>query len=215
MKDRKKIQVLLILSVFSAGILLISNIVACKLWDFFGIPVDGGIAIFPLTYIIGDLMVELYGKKLANYVIYIGFGLNILAVLIFLLVGTLPPYAGWEGQGAYQTILGFTPRILVGSLTAYVVSGVVNNIIFEKIRKRTGEKKLWLRSLGSSVVSKIIDNVLFKTIAFLGLLSFSEFMSQLIFAFVASLVLEVLLTPLTYLLVARLKKYKFATGEKA
>lgn len=208
MKDIKKIKVLLFLTAFSAGILVISNIVAVKLWDFFGIPVDGGIAIFPLTYIIGDLVVELYGKKLANYTIYVGFFINIIAVLVFLLVGALPVYEGWGDQAAYDAILGFTPRIVAGSLIAYLVSSMVNNAMFEKIRKKTGDKKLWLRALGSSVVAKLVDNVLFKTIAFFGVLSFSEFCWQLGFAYVASLVLEIIMTPLTYLLVGKLKKYE-------
>jgi uncharacterized integral membrane protein (TIGR00697 family) len=207
MKDIKKLKVALALTAFSASILVISNIVAVKLWDFCGIAVDGGIAIFPLTYIIGDLVVELYGKKLANYVIGVGFVLNILAVLVFVLVGMLPPFADWGDQEAYQAILGFTPRIVAGSLIAYVFSGMVNNFFFEKIRKKTGEKHLYIRSLGSSAIAKVVDNVLFKTIAFLGVLSFEDFMWQLGFAYVASLVLEIAMTPLTYLLVGKLKKY--------
>lgn len=210
---QEKLNVFLALAVISAGVLIISNIVAVKIWDFCGIPVDGGIAIFPLTYIIGDVVVELYGKKHANMVLYMGFILNILAVLIFLFVGNLPAYPGWENQDAWDKILGFAPRIVAGSLIAYIVSGLINNKIFVMIKKKTGEGKLWLRSIGSSAIAKIFDTVIFKTIAFLGVLTFPEFLEQLVFAYVASVFLEIILTPLTYFIVGRLKKYEFSDSK--
>ena len=208
MKDLKKIKIMLFLTALSASVLVISNIVAVKLWNFCGIAVDGGIAIFPLSYIIGDVVMELYGKKIGDHVVFIGFAINIMAVLVFLLVGALPEYPGWGGQESYNAILGFTPRIVIGSLAGYVTSGLVNNFVFSKIKKRTGEKYLFLRSLGSSMVAKVFDILLFDTIAFLGVLSFSEFCSQVAFAYGAGIVLEILLTPLTYLVVKVLRKYE-------
>lgn len=208
MKDLKKIKIMLFLTALSASVLVISNIVAVKLWDFCGIAVDGGIAIFPLSYIIGDVVMELYGKKIGDHVVFVGFAINIMAVLVFLLVGALPEYPGWGGQESYNAILGFTPRIVIGSLAGYVTSGLVNNFVFAKIKKRTGEKYLFLRSLGSSMIAKVFDILLFDTIAFLGVLSFSEFCSQVAFAYGAGIVLEILLTPLTYLVVKALKKYE-------
>lgn len=208
MKDLKKIKIMLFLTALSASVLVISNIVAVKLWNFCGIAVDGGIAIFPLSYIIGDVVMELYGKKIGDHVVFVGFAINIMAVLVFLLVGALPEYPGWGGQESYNAILGFTPRIVIGSLAGYVTSGLVNNFVFTKIKKRTGEKYLFLRSLGSSMIAKVFDILLFDTIAFLGVLSFSEFCSQVAFAYGAGIVLEILLTPLTYLVVKALKKYE-------
>lgn len=208
MKDLKKIKIMLFLTALSASVLVISNIVAVKLWNFCGIAVDGGIAIFPLSYIIGDVVMELYGKKIGDHVVFVGFAINIMAVLVFLLVGALPEYPGWGGQESYNAILGFTPRIVIGSLAGYVTSGLVNNFVFAKIKKRTGEKYLFLRSLGSSMIAKVFDILLFDTIAFLGVLSFSEFCSQVAFAYGAGIVLEILLTPLTYLAVKALKKYE-------
>lgn len=199
---------MLFLTALSASVLVISNIVAVKLWNFCGIAVDGGIAIFPLSYIIGDVVMELYGKKIGDHVVFVGFAINIMAVLVFLLVGALPEYPGWGGQESYNAILGFTPRIVIGSLAGYVTSGLVNNFVFAKIKKRTGEKYLFLRSLGSSMIAKVFDILLFDTIAFLGVLSFSEFCSQVAFAYGAGIVLEILLTPLTYLVVKALKKYE-------
>lgn len=209
MKDVKKVKIMLFLAALSACVLVISNIAAVKLWNFFGIAVDGGIVLFPLSYIIGDLVVELYGKKLADYTVFIGFTINIVAVLTFIAVGALPEYPGWGGQDAYNMILGFTPRIVIGSLAGYLASGLVNNFVFEKIQKtKLGGKYLFVRTLGSSVIARVFDILLFDTIAFFGVLSFPEFVSQVAFAYAAGLVLEAILTPLTYLAVKGLKKYE-------
>lgn len=214
MKDSKSLRVLMLLTALSAGLLLVSNVVAVKLWDFFGVAVDGGIVIFPLTYIICGLVVELFGRSLANYVIYLGFFLSLIAVLVFLLVGILPEYPGWGEQSAYETILGFVPRIAAGSLLAYICSGLINNWLFVKIKQRTGEPKLWLRLLGSSAVAKIVDCLVFETVAFLGVLELADFAKQAIFAYIAGIVIETMLTPITYLIVKRLKKYGISNSKE-
>ena len=100
MKDIAKLKVMAALTAASVGVLIVSNIAAVKLWDFFGIPVDGGIIIFPLSYVINNLTSELYGRKMANRIVVIGLTMNILAVLVFLLVGILPSYSGWDGQAS-------------------------------------------------------------------------------------------------------------------
>lgn len=208
MKNAEKLKVLTIFAAISASVLIISNIAAVKLWDFFGIPVDGGILIFPISYIVGDLVVELYGRKMANNIIYTSLGMNILAVLVFLLVGILPAYAGWNGQSSYEMILGFTPRIIAGSLAAYLISGLINNFVFEKIKKKFGEKRIFVRFIGSSVVAKFFDSLIFETVAFLGVLSVPEFFAQAGFAYLASIILETLLAPISCAIAKRLKKYE-------
>ena len=171
---------------------------------------DGGIIVFPLTYVLGDLIMELYGKKIANYIIYVSLGINLLAVIIFLLVGLLPEYSGWGNQAAYNTILGFTPRLVAASLISYVTSRLLNNYVFEKIKKRTGEKKLWMRFIGSSLVARFADSLIFETVAFIGVLSFNEFLLQAGFAYVAGALLEVALIPVSYFVVKKLKKYEIS-----
>lgn len=207
MRDSKNLRVLMLITALSASFLLISNIVAVKLWDFFGIAVDGGIIVFPLTYILCDLAVELYGKKIANYIIYIGFFINIIAVLTFLIVGGLPEFPGWGKQDSYEAILGFMPRVAAGSLLAYLLSGLVNNWSFIKIKQHTGESKLWMRLLGSSAIAKIVDCLVFEMVAFFGVLELTDFAKQAAFSYIAGLTLEALLTPITYLIIKRLKKY--------
>lgn len=204
--SEKWTKALIYATALSSGILLISNLVATKLWDLFGVAVDGGIVIFPLSYILGDVIVEIFGQKSARNVIFAGFFLNILAVAIFMLVGILPPYAGWEGQEAYMQILGFVPRIVVGSLLAYIASQLLNNFVFEKIRAKTGKKHLFVRSIGSSLLARLVDSGIFETVAFFGVLSGKEFLAQAAFAYFAGMVFEVILTPLTYLVVGAAKR---------
>lgn len=119
-----KQKLLIYFSAILASTLLISNLSAVKLWNFFGIAVDGGIVLFPLTYILGDLIVEFYGKKIAKDVIFAGFTVNIIAVIAFYIVILLPPFDGWNMQEAFASVLGFTPRIILASLIAYVCSGL-------------------------------------------------------------------------------------------
>ena len=134
----KKTKVLIVFSSISAMTLLISNLAATKLWLLpgFNIAVDGGLLIFPLSYVVGDLVVEFYGERTANEVVWLSMILNLIAMLTFVVVGLLPPFPGWEGQEAYETILGFAPRVMLGSLAAYVASGLTNNYIFVKIKDR-------------------------------------------------------------------------------
>lgn len=134
----KKTKFLIVLASTSAMTLLISNLAATKLWLLPGIniAVDGGLLIFPLSYVIGDLIVEFYGERIANEVVWLSMVLNLIAMLTFVVVKFLPPFPGWEGQEAYETILGFAPRIMLGSLAAYVASGLTNNYAFAKIKRR-------------------------------------------------------------------------------
>ena len=195
------------LAALSAGLLFVSNLAAAKLWDFFGIAVDGGIVMFPLTYVLGDLIVEFYGEKRARTVVVAGLVLNVLAILSLTVVRLLPAYPGWEGQEAFAETLGFVPRIVIGSLTAYAASQLLNNYVFEKIRARTGKKRVLVRFLGSSVWAHFVDSAIFETVAFLGVLSFGEFLAQAGFAYVAGIGLEVALSPVTLLVVKGLSKY--------
>lgn len=208
-KEVISFEIGLLLSAFSVGILLISNISAVKIWDFFGIPVDGGILLFPLSYIVGDLIVEFYGEKISRNVTVAGFVVNILAILVFTVVRFLPAYSGWENQNAFDMIFGFEPRIVIGSLLAYFCSQMLNIFVFCRIKKNTDkkllEKKFFKRAVGSSLIAHLIDSLIFETVAFFGVLSFKEFLFQMLFAYFAGVVLEILLFPLTNVLAKKLR----------
>ncbi|MDO4759479.1 MAG: queuosine precursor transporter [Candidatus Saccharibacteria bacterium] len=212
--NERRLKTLIYLATLSAGVLLISNLAAVKLWDFAGVAVDGGIVVFPLSYILTDVIMEIFGRKVARSVIWAGFFLNLLAVIIFGVVGSLPAFVGWNGQEAFWEILGFVPRIVAGSLLAYVSSQLLNNLVFEKIKQRTGQKYLCVRTLGSSAVAHLLDVLIFETVAFMGVLAWSDFLKQAGFAYLAGMILEVILTPLTYIVVKFLKKYIEEMTEK-
>lgn len=132
---RNQVKLLIIFTALSAGTLLISNLSAVKLWDLAGIAVDGGLILFPLSYILGDLIVEFYGKEISRTVILSGFAINLIAALVFWIVIALPPYDGWNLQEAYAAVLGYSPRIILGSLAGYLTSNLLNNHLFVRMKK--------------------------------------------------------------------------------
>lgn len=193
-----KVKLLIYFSALSAGTLLLSNLAAIKLWDLAGIAVDGGLIIFPLTYIIGDLTVEFFGKKISKAIIFAGFLLNVIAVIVFYIVIGLPPFPGWGMQGSYASVLGFAPRIIAGSLTSYVCSNLFNNYVFVRMKESEGifHRSFIARALGSSAFAHIIDSGIFETIAFFGVLPFHDFLNQAVFACILGFLLEILLSPI-------------------
>ncbi len=196
--SEKRIRLLIYFSALSAGALLISNLSAIKLWNLGGIAVDGGIVLFPLTYILSDLTVELFGKSLSRTVIYAGFLINLIAVFVFYAVIALPAYPGWNMQEAYAAVLGFSPRIIFGSLAGYLSSNLLNNWLFIRMKNSDSafSHSFIARALGSSALAHIVDSGVFETVAFLGVLPFREFLMQAIFAYILGMGLELLLSPL-------------------
>lgn len=192
-----KERLLIYFTAISAGVLLISNLSAVKLWNLFGIAVDGGVVVFPLTYIVGDLIVEFYGKKVARHIIVAGFLVNIIAMVSFSIVIALPAYPGWDMQEAYARVLGFAPRIIIGSLTAYVCANLFNNYIFTRLKNGSGifAASFIARALGSSAFAHIADTLIFETIAFFGVLPWTQFLMQAGFAYVLGIGFEVVLAP--------------------
>jgi len=196
--SEKRIRLLIYFSALSAGALLISNLSAIKLWNLGGIAVDWGIVLFPLTYILSDLTVELFGKSLSRTVIYAGFLINLIAVFVFYAVIALPAYPGWNMQEAYAAVLGFSPRIIFWSLAGYLSSNLLNNWLFIRMKNSDSalSRSFIARALGSSALAHIVDSGVFETVAFLGVLPFREFLMQAVFAYILGMGLELLLSPL-------------------
>ncbi len=190
------------------GLLLISNIGATKLIEFGPIITDGGAFLFPLVYITGDVLSEVYGLKAARKAIYLGFALAVLAALTFWLVQISPPANGYENQDAFEAVLGFVPRIVLASICGYLVGQLVNAYILVKIKERTQEKALWLRLIGSTVVGEFADTVVFCTIAFYGIITGGEFLNYVIVGYLYKTLLEVVLLPITYRVIAAVKKHE-------
>jgi len=194
------------ISVFFVSVLLISNVASTKILDFGYFTFDGGTLLFPLSYIFGDILTEVYGYKRSRSVIWLGFFMALLMSVIFIIVGKLPPAADWGNQVAYDAILGLTPRIVIASLIAYFSGEFSNSFILAKMKIWTKGKMLWTRTIGSTLVGELVDSALFIMIAFLGVLPNSLIFTLIISNYIFKTAVEVLFTPITYKVVKFLKK---------
>ena len=188
------------------GLLLISNIGAVKLIEFGPIITDGGAFLFPLVYIAGDILSEVYGFKAARKAIFIGFAMSILAALTFWIVQISPPAEAWGNQEAFESVLGFVPRIVLASVAGYLVGQLLNAWVLVKIKERTQEKALWLRLLGSTAVGELADTIVFCTIAFYGVITGEEFLVYVAFGFAYKTLIEVVLLPVSYAVIGWVKR---------
>ena len=201
----------IIAAVFVA-LLLLSNISAVKLIEFGPLITDGGLFLFPLVYIVGDVLTEVYGFKAAKRVIYTGFAIGVLAAFTYYLVQIAPPAASWENQAAFESILGFVPQIVIASVLAFLAGQLLNSWVLVKVKAKTNEKKLWLRLISSTAVGQLADTVVFTMIASLGRLSFDEFLNYLVVGYLYKTLIEVLLLPITYRVIARVKAHEAMLG---
>jgi len=195
----------LILAVFAA-VLLISNLAATKLISFGPIITDGGAVLFPLVYIFGDILTEVYGYKYARRAIWTGFGVMLLAVFAFTIVRFMPAAADYHDQAAFEAVLGFFPRIVLASLLAYLVGEFLNSYVLAKLKVKTKGKKLWLRLIGSTVVGELFDTTVFGLVAFGGILGFTDMVIFILVGWGFKTAVEVVLLPVTYRVIAFLKK---------
>ncbi len=199
-----------IVAIFAAS-LLISNLAATKLIEFqlgdWGhIITDGGAILFPLVYILNDVLTEVYGYRYARRAIWTGFAVMILAVLAFTIVRYLPAAPDYHDQAAFAAVLGFFPRIVVASLAAYLVGEFLNAYVLAKLKIRTAGKQLWLRLIGSTVVGEFFDSLIFCLIAFGGIIGASDMVNYIAIGWLFKTSYEILVLPLTYRVIAYLKQ---------
>jgi len=194
------------ISVFFVSVLLISNIASTKIVDLKWFVFDGGTLLFPLSYIFGDILTEVYGYKRTKRVIWLGFFMALLMSLVFIIVGKLPSAPGWNNQGAYDLILGLAPRIVIASLIAYACGEFSNSFVMAKMKILTKGKMLWVRTIGSTLVGEFIDSILFIVIAFWGILPNSLLITLIISNYIFKTAIEIIFTPVTYKVVGFLKK---------
>jgi uncharacterized integral membrane protein (TIGR00697 family) len=195
----------LIMALFVA-VLLISNVASTKILKLGPFTFDGGTLLFPISYIFGDILTEVYGYRRSRRVIWVGFACAALMAIVFAVVGALPPAEGWEHQEAYEAILGATPRIVLGSLIAYFAGEFSNSYTLAKMKVWTQGRWLWTRTIGSTLIGQAVDTVLFVTIAFAGTLPWSLFWSIIISNYVFKCGLEAIMTPATYKVIGFLKR---------
>ena len=206
METRKSFRYFDILLGIFVAVLLISNIASTKILTFWKFTFDGGTLLFPLSYIFGDVLTEVYGYQRSRRVIWTGFFGAALMSLVLYVVQVLPPAADWLNQDAYESLIGFVPRIVMGSLLAYFAGEFSNSYILSKLKIKTKGKYLWMRTIGSTLVGEGIDTLIFCLVAFYGLLPNSLLISVIVSNYIFKCGVEILFTPVTYLFVGFLKK---------
>jgi queuosine precursor transporter len=186
--------------------LITANITAVKLIQVFGLILPAAIFIFPLSYIVGDVLTEVYGYSRARKVIWLGFFCNFIVVLFIWIGQILPPAVFWDGQDAYERILGYTPRLLGASFMAYLVGEFANAYVLAKMKIATRGRWLWLRTIGSTVVGQGLDSAIFITLAFAGTIPIQALAVVAVTQWLAKTIYEAVLTPVTYVAVSFLKR---------
>jgi uncharacterized integral membrane protein (TIGR00697 family) len=186
--------------------LITANITAVKLVNLFGYVLPAGILIFPLSYIIGDVLTEVYGYRQARRVIWLGFFCNLVAVVAIWMAQLLPAASFWDAQGAYERILGYTPRLLLASFLAYLVGEFANAFVLAKMKIATRGRWLWLRTIGSTLVGQGLDSLVFIALAFAGTIPLTALIATIVTQWLAKSIYEAAVTPLTYAVVNFLKR---------
>ncbi len=198
------------------AILICSNLIgAAKLVQFFEPvsvgPLDlgvfgAGILFFPLSYVLGDVLTEVYGYARARRVVWAGFAAVLFMAFMSWVVVAMPPAPGWGGQAAYEEVFGLTPRIVFASIIAFWAGELANAYVMARMKVWSAGKHLYQRTIGSTVVGQGVDSLLFYPIAFLGIWTTGQVITVLITNYILKVLWEAFLTPVTYKVVATLKK---------
>ena len=187
---------------------VISNLMAVKVVSFFGLfYFDAGTITFPFAYMLGDVLTEIWGYRTARKSIILAFLCNIL-VVIFTQIGTWLPSPDYldESAASYNMVFTYVPRIVLGSLTGFLLGEISNAWLMDKIKERTKGRYLWVRTVGSSIVAYIFDTVPFVLIAFLGVLTTRDILLMIATQYLMKLCIEVCFgTPMAYVAIAYLK----------
>jgi queuosine precursor transporter len=191
------------------AVYLISNIASSAKWVSLGpFSFDSGTILFPISYIFGDILTEVYGYRKSREVIWCGFGALALMAIVFAIVGALPPAAGWENQDAYNKIFSTTPRIVIGSMVAYFAGEFSNSYLLAKMKLLTRGRWLFTRTIGSTIVGEGVDTLFFTFIGFAGVLPMSTLIAGIVSQYLFKVGFEVILTPVTYTIVGFLKRHE-------
>lgn len=188
-------------------VLLCSNLIgAAKVAQIGGFKFGAGVLFFPISYVFGDVLTEVYGYARARRVVWAGFTAEVFASFMTATILAFPPAEGWPHQAAYETVFGSTPRIVLASLLAYFCGEFCNSFVLAKMKLWTEGRMLWSRTIGSTIVGEAVDSLVFYPLAFLGLWPRSLVLSVMMGNYLLKVGWEVLMTPLTYRVVNFLKR---------
>jgi queuosine precursor transporter len=188
------------------AVMLTSTIAAQKLFVIGPLVLPAGILLFPLAYIFGDVLTEVYGYARSRRIVWMGFAMSLLMALVFALAVALPPAPGWPLQESFAAVLGMVPRVVFASLIAYLCGEFINAYVLAKLKVRTSGRHLWLRTISSTLIGEGVDTTIFMTLAFAGVLPTSVLLSATLSAYIVKVGYEIAATPLTYALVNALKR---------
>ncbi len=192
-------------------VLLCANVIgAAKVAEIGGFTFGAGVLFFPISYVFGDILTEVYGYARARKVVWAGFGALVFASVMSWAILAFPPAPGWPHQEAYETVFGATPRIVLASLIAYFSGEFCNSYVLAKMKLFTQGRQLWTRTIGSTILGEAVDSVIFYPVAFLGVWETELVWRVMVSNYLLKVLWEALMTPLTYRIVNFLKR---AEGE--
>ena len=208
MNEKKNVSNLfLVIAVSYVTCLLLSNLIAGKMWAVTeNTTLPAAVILFPITYIFGDVFTEVYGFKRARILIWLGFGCSFFAVMIYLITISLPHPGFWNNQDAYVVVMGTTPRVALASFIGYLFGEFSNSMVLSKLKVKTKGKNLWLRTILSTVIGEGFDSIIFIGISFWGTMENSVLLQMILFQYLFKVVYEILFTPITYAVVKWVKK---------
>ena len=199
-------QLFMVIGIVFVTCLLLSNLIAGKMWAVTeNITLPAAVILFPVTYILGDVFTEVYGFEKARRIIWLGFGCSFFAVLIYLITIALPHPGFWEGQESFATVLGTTPRVALASFAGYLCGEFSNSMILSRLKVFTKGKRLWTRTILSTLVGEGFDSVIFITVSFLGTMDNGTLLQMILYQYLFKVTYEIVFTPVTYAVVGWLK----------
>jgi queuosine precursor transporter len=204
---KNKVSVLFMLAgILFAASLLISNIIASKIMMLGPLAVPAGVLVFPLAYILNDVITEVWGYSKARLIIWSGFAVNLLMVFLFSVTLAVPAAPFWEGQEAFAVVLGSTPRIVAASMMAYLLGSFLNAWIMSIFKIKTQGKGFSVRAVASTIVGEGADSAIFITVAFAGLFPAGILLTMVVTQAFVKIAFEIIVLPLTIVVVKQVKK---------
>jgi uncharacterized integral membrane protein (TIGR00697 family) len=204
--EQEHFKLLPVFSGLFVGVLILSNILASKMTALGPFVFDGGTLLFPLSYIFGDVLTEVYGYKQSRKVIWTGFSMLVIMALFIWIIASLPSEKSWTLQEAFNSILLQMPRISLASIAGYFFGEYSNSVVLSALKKKTHGKHLWARTISSTLAGEAVDSFVFVAIAFMGLYPSGLLVRMALSNYVFKTLIEVAFTPLTYLIVHSAKK---------
>lgn len=206
--SKKSVHVYELLAGLFVMTLIVSNVGSVKMVSIGPLVFDAGTILFPLAYIVGDIVTEVYGYRKMRSILYVGISCLLLTMVTFWIVGMLPAQADWHNQAAYDSILGVVWRIVFASIAAIFVGELMNSYVLATLKIKTKGKKLWHRLVGSSAIGSLIDTTLFSLLAFAGTMGVNAMLQLIATVFLIKIATEIITSPLTMRVIHAIKTHE-------